>query len=144
MASLTPLLANFGANELQLLSSYGDSRDYEAGEVLIREGDENEHLFLILRGRIEVLHDVDGVDKQVAVLEGGDSLGEVSVFDPGPASATVRAMTAAEVWLISKDHLDELHAANPKVAYRLLSRITTCLSKRLRQMNDRVVDLVNR
>jgi CRP/FNR family transcriptional regulator, cyclic AMP receptor protein len=144
MASLTPLLANFGANELQLLSSYGDSRDYEAGEVLIREGDENEHLFLILRGRIEVLHDVDGVDKQVTVLEGGDSLGEVSVFDPGPASATVRAMTAAEVWLISKDHLDELHAANPKVAYRLLSRITTCLSKRLRQMNDRVVDLVNR
>ena len=120
MASLTPLLANFGANELQLLSSYGDSRDYEAGEVLIREGDENEHLFLILRGRIEVLHDVDGVDKQVTVLEGGDSLGEVSVFDPGPASATVRAMTAAEVWLISKDHLDELHAANPKVRGRAI------------------------
>ncbi|MCX6853295.1 MAG: cyclic nucleotide-binding domain-containing protein [Verrucomicrobia bacterium] len=144
MASLTPLLANFNANELQLLSSYGDSRAYEPEDVLIREGDDNDHLFLILRGQIEVLHDVDGVDKRVAVLEGGDSLGEVSVFDPGPASATVRAVTAAEVWLITKDNLDELHAANPKVAYRLLSRITTCLSKRLRQMNDRVVDLVNR
>jgi CRP/FNR family transcriptional regulator, cyclic AMP receptor protein len=144
MASLTPLLANFGANELQLLSTYGDSRAYEAGETLISEGEENEHLFLILRGQIEVLHDVDGIDKQVTILHGGDSLGEVSVFDPGPASATVRAMTAAEVYLISKSSLDELHAANPKVAYRLLSRITTCLSKRLRQMNDRVVDLVNR
>lgn len=144
MASLTPLLANFGANELQLLSSYGDSRTYEADEVLIREGEENEHLCLILRGQIEVLHEVDGVDKRVALLEGGDSIGEVSVFDPGPASATVRAVNHTEVWLISKESLESLHAASPKVAYRLLSRIATCLSKRLRQMNDRVVDLVNR
>lgn len=37
MASLTPLLASFGANELQFLSSYGDSRIYEADEMLIRE-----------------------------------------------------------------------------------------------------------
>jgi CRP-like cAMP-binding protein len=80
----------------------------------------------------------------VALLEGGDSIGEVSVFDPGPASATVRALNHTEVWLISKDSLESLHAANPKVAYRLLSRIATCLSKRWRQMNDRVVDLVNR
>lgn len=144
MASLTPLLANFGTNELQLLSSYGDSRTYEADEFLIREGEENEYLCLILRGQIEVLHEVDGVDKRVALLEGGDSIGEVSVFDPGPASATVRALNHTEVWLISKDSLESLHAASPKVAYRLLSRIATCLSKRLRQMNDRVVDLVNR
>jgi hypothetical protein len=48
------------------------------------------------------------------------------------------------VWLITSEGLDRLHSANPKVAYRLLSRITTCLSKRLRKMNDRVVDLANR
>ena len=144
MPSLTPLLANFSANELQLLSSFGDSRAYEPDEVLIHQGDDNDHLYLLLKGKLEVLQDMDGVNKRVAILEGGDSLGEVSVFDPGPASATVRAMDEAEVWLITKDSLDRLHSANPKVAYRLLSRITTCLSKRLRQMNDKVVDLVNR
>jgi CRP-like cAMP-binding protein len=78
------------------------------------------------------------------VLEAGDSIGEVSVFDPGPASATVRAGTEAEVWLITRDSMDRLHAANPKVAYRLLSRIATCLSKRLREMNDKLFDYVNR
>ena len=143
MPSLTPLLANFNASELGLLSSFGDSRVYVPEEVVIREGDDNDHLYLVLKGKLEVLQDVDGYDKRVALLEAGDSLGEVSVFDPGPASATVRAVNEAEVWLITSDSLERLHAASPKVAYRLLSRITTCLSRRLRLMNDKVVDLVN-
>ncbi|MEZ5386755.1 MAG: cyclic nucleotide-binding domain-containing protein [Prosthecobacter sp.] len=144
MPSLTPLLANFNANELQLLSSFGDSRSFEAEEIVIRQGDENDHLYLVLKGRLEVLQEVDGADKVVAILEAGDSLGEVSIFDPGPASATVRAGTDSEVWLITQNSLDRLHGANPKVAYRLLTRITTCLSKRMRDMNDKLVDLANR
>lgn len=144
MASLTPLLATFNANELSLLSSFGDSRSYQADDIVIREGDENDHLYLLLKGKLEVLQTYDGQTKPVAILEAGDSLGEVSVFDPGPASATVRAVSEAEVWLISRSSLDRLHAANPKVAYRLLSRITTCLSKRMRNMNDQLVDLANR
>jgi CRP/FNR family cyclic AMP-dependent transcriptional regulator len=138
MPSLTPLLANFNASELSLLSSFGDSRVYEAEEIVIREGDDNDHLFLVLKGKLEVLQNVDGFDKRVALLEVGDSMGEVSVFDPGPASATVRAVDEAEVWMITSDSLERLHAANPKVAYRLLSRIATCLSKRLRLMNEKV------
>jgi CRP/FNR family cyclic AMP-dependent transcriptional regulator len=143
MPSLTPLLANFGANELQLLSSYGDSRSYQADDIVIRQGEDNDILFLVLKGKLEVIQD-DMNSKPVAVLEAGDSIGEVSVFDPGPASATVRAGTEAEVWLITRDSMDRLHAANPKVAYRLLSRIATCLSKRLREMNDKLFDYVNR
>ncbi|MHB1082116.1 MAG: cyclic nucleotide-binding domain-containing protein [Prosthecobacter sp.] len=144
MPSLTPLLANFNANELTLLSSFGDSRSYQPGDVVIRQGDENDHLYLVLKGKLEVLQEVDDVDQVVAVLEAGDSLGEVSIFDPGPASATVRAGSEAEVWLITRDSLERLHTASPKVAYRLLTRITTCLSKRMRDMNDKLVDLANR
>ena len=144
MPSLTPLLANFTPEELSLLSSFGDSRSYQSDEVVIRQGDENDHLYLVLKGKLDVFQDIEGMNKKVAYLESGDSLGEVSVFDPGPASATVTAATETEVWLITRNSLDRLHSANPKVAYRLLSRITTCLSKRLRQMNDKVVDLVNR
>ncbi|WP_395735990.1 Crp/Fnr family transcriptional regulator [Prosthecobacter sp.] len=144
MPSLTPLLANFKANELTLLSSFGDSRSYQKDDVVISQGDDNDHLYLVLKGKLEVLQEVDGADQVVATLEAGDSMGEVSIFDPGPASATVRAGSETEVWLIKRDSLDSLHSANPKVAYRLLSRITTCLSKRLRDMNDRLVDLANR
>ncbi len=144
MPSLTPLLANFSAQELQQLSSFGDSRTFEQDEVVIRHGDENDHLYLVLKGRLEVFQNVDGRELSVAELEAGDSLGEVSVFDPGPASALVKAVVESEVWLITRDSLDNLFAANPKVAYRLVSRIATCLSKRLREMNDKLVDMANR
>ena len=144
MPSLTPLLANFNANELTLLSSFGDTRSYQPGDVVIRQGDENDYLYLVLKGKLEVLQEVDDVDQVVAELEAGDSLGEVSIFDPGPASATVRAGSDSEVWLITRESLERLHSANPKVAYRLLTRITTCLSKRMRDMNDKLVDLANR
>ncbi|MBK8041104.1 MAG: cyclic nucleotide-binding domain-containing protein [Verrucomicrobiaceae bacterium] len=144
MPSLTPLLANFSAQELQQLASFGDSRTFQADDVVIRQGEDNDHLYLVLKGRLEVFQGVEGPDLSVAVLEAGDSLGEVSVFDPGPASALVKAMVESEVWLITRDSLDNLFAANPKVAYRLVSRIATCLSKRLREMNDKLVDLANR
>jgi CRP/FNR family cyclic AMP-dependent transcriptional regulator len=144
MPSLTPLLANFSAQELQQLATFGDSRTYQADDVVIRQGEDNDHLYLVLKGRLEVFQDIEGPDLSVAVLEAGDSLGEVSVFDPGPASALVKAMVESEVWLITRDSLDNLFAANPKVAYRLVSRIATCLSKRLRQMNDKLTDLANR
>lgn len=144
MPSLTPLLANFSAQELQQLASFGDSRTFQPGDIVIRQGDDNDHLYLVLKGRLEVFQDVEGPDLSVAVLEAGDSLGEVSVFDPGPASALVKSVAESEVWLITRDSLDNLFAANPKVAYRLVSRIATCLSKRLRQMNDRFADMANR
>jgi len=144
MASLTPLLANFSPHELQQLSTFGTSRNYEPGDIVIKQGDENDNLYLLLKGRLEVLQDVDDQDIRVAVLEAGDSLGEVSVFDPGPASALVRAVNEAEVWLITRDSLDRLFVANPKVAYRLVSRIATCLSKRLREMNDKLADFSSR
>jgi len=144
MPSLTPLLANFSAQELQQLATFGDSRTYQADDVVIRQGDDNDHLYLVLKGRLEVFQDIEGPDLSVAILEAGDSLGEVSVFDPGPASALVKAVVESEVWLITRDSLDNLFAANPKVAYRLVSRIATCLSKRLRQMNDKLTDLANR
>ena len=57
MPSLTPLLANFGANELQLLSSYGDSRSYQADDIVIRQGEDNDILFLVLKGKLEVIQD---------------------------------------------------------------------------------------
>lgn len=144
MPSLTPLLANFSAQELQQLATFGDSRTYQADDIVIRQGEDNDHLYLVLKGRLEVFQGVEGPDLCVAVLESGDSLGEVSVFDPGPASALVKAVVESEVWLITRDSLDNLFAANPKVAYRLVSRIATCLSKRLREMNDKLVDLANR
>ena len=140
MASLSPLLANFAPEDVAQLSTFGESRCYSAGEKIIAEGDDNGYLYLVLKGKLEVSKATDGGSQFIAEITTSGSLGEMSVFDPGPASATVKAIGEVEVWRITRDSLDRLHDARPKVAYRLVSRICACLANRLRSLSQRFVD----
>jgi CRP/FNR family transcriptional regulator, cyclic AMP receptor protein len=141
MASLSPLLANFAPEDIAQLSTFGEARNYSAGDEILVEGDHNEHLYLVLKGKIDVLKASDTGPHTIAEISTNGSLGEMSVFDPGPVSATVRAQTEVEVWRITQSSLDRLHEVRPKVAYRLVTRICTCLAQRLRKLNQRVVDI---
>ena len=140
MASLSPLLASFAPEDVAQLSTFGESRSYVAGETVLKEGDENSFLYLVLRGKLEVLKESDDGPQHIAEISITGSLGEMSVFDPGPASATVKAIGDVEVWRISQSSLDRLHDVRPKVAYKLVTRICSCLAVRLRRLNQRFVD----
>ena len=141
MASLSPLLHNFSADDIAQLSTFGESRHYNAGDTLIEEGADNRHLCLILRGSVEVLKKTERGVRRLAEIGVTGSLGEMSVFDPGPSSATVRAVTDVEVWLTTQDQLDRMHEIRPKVAYRLVCRISQVLSQRLRKLNEQIADV---
>ena len=141
MASLSPLLNNFSPEDVAQLSTFGDAHEYVAGDVLLKEGEDNSYLYLVLRGKLEVSKHGDSGPEVIAEVGVTGSLGEMSVFDPGPASATVKALTNVEVWRISQNSLDRLFDVRPKVAYRLVCRICACLAHRLRALNQRFVDI---
>jgi|GEM_PF-302939 len=137
---LSPLLANFTAEDVAQLSTFGDSHHYTPGETILTEGEDNRYLYLVLRGKLEVMKEGDSGNQTIAEVTVSGSLGEMSVFDPGPASATVKAVGDVEVWRISQSSLDRLFEVRPKVAYRLVCRICTCLAQRLRALNQKFVD----
>ena len=141
MPSLSPLLSNFTPEDLAQLSSFGESRSYTKGDVIIREGEPNGHLYLVLKGKMEVMKAGDSGPQRIAEIGTSGSLGEMSIFDPGPASATVQAAGEVEVWRISAANLDRLHESRPKVAFRLVSRISACLARRLRDLNQKLLDV---
>ena len=141
MASLSPLLHNFAADDIAQLSTFGESRHYNAGDTLIEEGSDNRHLCLILRGSVEVLKKTERGNQRLAEVGTTGALGEMSIFDPGPSSATVRALTDVEVWLTTQDQLDRMHEIRPKVAYRLVCRICQVLAQRLRSLNEKMADM---
>src|SRR4051812_5596661 len=141
MASLSPLLHNFSADDITQLSNFGESRSYTAGETIISEGDPNQFLYLLLSGKVEVYKKGERGAQALAEVTTTGSLGEMSMFDPGPSSATVRAVTDVEVWRTSQDHLDRMHESRPKVAFRLVSRICQVLAHRLRTLNEKFVDI---
>ena len=79
-----------------LRSSMTDSR-LRRGEVLFHEGDSGDKLYVVLDGKVKLGRtSSDGRENLLAILGPGQMFGELSLFDPGPRSATVTAVTVAE------------------------------------------------
>ena len=109
------------------------------GEVLFREGDSGDKLFIVTEGKVKLgKSSSDGRENLLAILGPGQMFGELSLFDPGPRSATVTAVTDCVMQSLSHDELLEWLTGRPGVARGLLAQ----LGSRLRKANDVVADLV--
>ena len=132
--SLSPLFENLPYRLIEAAIDGCPVRRLAAGEVLLESGRKNETMYLVLSGRLDVrLAEEDAADT-IPIGPGG-TLGEMSIIDEQPVSATVSAGEAAEVVTIpARVFWDELLQV-PGFA-RNLARV---LSSRMRASNDRVV-----
>lgn len=111
----------------------------ERGETLFTEGDAGSALFVVTDGKVKLGRtSPDGRESLLAILGPGQVFGELSLLDPGPRSATVSAVTDAELSSLSHDALMPLLAEHPSVARAMLNQ----LAGRLRRTNEVVGDLV--
>ncbi|GAA1931619.1 Crp/Fnr family transcriptional regulator [Nocardioides marmoribigeumensis] len=109
------------------------------GEVLFHEGDTGDKLYIVAEGKVKLGRtSSDGRENLLAILGPGQMFGELSLFDPGPRSATVTAVTDVAFYSLSHDDLLRWLDGRPDVANGLLSQ----LASRLRRANDVVSDLV--
>ena len=109
------------------------------GDVLFHEGDSGDRLYIVLDGKIKLGRtSSDGRENLLAILGPGQMFGELSLFDPGPRSATVTAVTDASFASLSHEDLLKWLEGRPQVARGLLSQIAS----RLRKANDVNADLV--
>lgn len=109
------------------------------GALIFSEGDAGGQLHVILAGKVKISRAaVDGRENLLAVLGPGDLFGELSLFNPGPRTATATAITDAQLATFSHDDLRPVIIEQPEVAAELLR----VLAERLRQTNDAMADLV--
>ena len=121
-----------------LRSSMAESR-LRRGDVLFHEGDSGDKLYIVLDGKVKLGRtSSDGRENLLAILGPGQMFGELSLFDPGPRSATVTAVTDASFASLSHEDLLRWLEGRPIVARGLLAQ----LAGRLRKANDVVADLV--
>jgi CRP/FNR family cyclic AMP-dependent transcriptional regulator len=126
------------ASAVSLRSSM-DSVRISKGNILFAEGDEGDHLYVILEGKLKLgTSSGDGRENLLSILGPGEMFGELSLFDPGPRTSTATAVTDAKLLTLSHDKLIPWLRQNPDVALHLLAR----LSQRLRRTNEAVGDLV--
>lgn len=105
---------------------------YKDKEVIVRQGDAGDCMFIVQSGHVEVLMEDAGKETILSVMGNGDIFGEMSLFDRAPRSATVRAQGEARVLTIDKrTFLRRVHE-DPSLAFRILEK----MSRRIRSLNE--------
>ena len=101
-----PLFAGFGPSEFESLEKCLVRRRYPGGQTLFHMGDEGGSLHLIERGRVKItIPSSSGEELILAILGAGDLLGELSLFDGKPRSATVQALEETETLCLHREDL---------------------------------------
>ncbi len=125
------LLKNCSEQELKLLTEQFPTVSIPGGGILCQAGEKNHNLYLILSGRLRI-HLANDRTNPVAVLEAGESIGEITIIDKQPSSATIIADCDTDVLLITEYQAWHLFETHPVIAVNLLQ----LLSKRLQQGNS--------
>jgi len=108
------------------------------GDVIMTEGEEAGELFVVIEGRIQIekRHGEDSTIKIAQSEQRGMMLGEMSLVDMKPRSATVRADSDLKMVRFSRESLADIFDKDPKVLATISLNIARTLSDRLRHSND--------
>ncbi len=129
------LLANLKDGELQAVSRRINIRRYEKDDTVLVQNMPNNHIFMILSGKLKASQTThDGKEIILSTYQAGEYLGEMSVIEDKPASATVTAMEKSSVALLSKETFYNLLPEQKGVILGLLE----VLCSRIRTSNEKI------
>ena len=135
----SPLFAALDDEARDALRRTMDEVSLPRGATLFGEGDPGDRLYVVTQGKIKLGRTAaDGRENLLAVMGPGEMFGELSLFDPGPRTATATAITETTLSGLGHDDLQPLLTQRPEVAGRLLA----ALARRLRRTNEAMADLV--
>jgi len=130
------ILAFMDDESREQFATYGNQASTAPGQVIIREGDANTNLYIVLSGSFSISTQATGREVQLDTLGEGDCIGEVAVFQPGVASATVTSVEAGQLWFIDVEHLQQFLLEWPHSGCAAVLGINTILSRRLKRANS--------
>lgn len=112
------------------------------GDVIMTEGEEGGELFVVIEGKVQIEKRA-GEDSTIKIAQSeqrGMMLGEMSLVDMKPRSATVRADSDLKIVSIGRESLADIFDRDPKVLATISLNIARALSDRLRRSNDILTD----
>ena len=112
-------------------------RRFRRGELVVEQGRKSNALFILLNGRARVLtSDSRGREVILAVLESGDYVGEMSLIDNQPHSATVRAEVQTDMLILGRAEFARCLPENSSLSYAIMRGLVTRLRSADRQIES--------
>ncbi len=119
-------------------------RLYRDKEILCREGDAGDQMFVIQSGTVEVITSNGGRETPLARLNEGSIIGEIAIFEKVPRSATVRAVGEVRALTVDRKNLLRRVSEDPTLALRVIRNLSSRvrdLSAKVRELTDELAPL---
>jgi CRP-like cAMP-binding protein len=136
------LFTGFKEEELATLLSLSDIQIFQPGERIVTEDETGLCMYVLLGGKVRIHSRAGDHEVELAILDQGDFFGELSLVDDGPRSATVDALDRVQVLRITRMVVGVLAGVQPSAAIHLLAAIGRSLVNRLRDGNQKYLDLI--
>ncbi|HZP85672.1 MAG TPA: cyclic nucleotide-binding domain-containing protein [Burkholderiales bacterium] len=145
MVGHTRFFDDLQAEDLGQLVAFMHAYRAQPGETLIREGDIDDYMLLIIRGKVDIVKtDKRGVRQPMTSAGPGTVLGEMSMIDGEPRFASCIAAETTVFATLSRDAMVRIVLEAPGLGAKLLIKLVTLLSTRLRQTSATLLHYMER
>lgn len=141
MIEAVPMFSELSRPDVQLLAAYVRAYEAKKGVTVFKEGDKGMFMCVVLSGRVDILKESqEHEQKKVATVRPGKSMGEMSLLDELPYSATAIAEDDTQLLLLTRMSFERLGSEQPVLCNILLRQIARLMSLRLRQTTGILLD----
>jgi CRP-like cAMP-binding protein len=104
------------------------ARDFQPGDVLFREGEAGEHLFLIQSGRVRLSKQIDGREQALGEFADGELVGDVAIINAASRHATATVTEPTRCLVLDGSQLELMVTENAELAVRVIKSLATRLA----------------
>jgi diguanylate cyclase (GGDEF)-like protein len=129
--------------DLDRISAEMTQREYKAGEMVFREGDPGDELFIVIKGAVAIfVTDQEGKEVVLAEVRAGSYFGEMSIIDQSPRSAACRVLEDGVFLAFHADSFRRISHTMPVSAVRIMNLMLTIIVERLMKTGAFVTQMV--
>ncbi len=129
------LFESLSVGELAAIGSIAEEVEFPVGEVIIKEGDAGDMLFLIVSGEVSVIKDMDGLNEfEIDRMTDGKYFGEMALFEDTVRSVSIRTEKPSAFMVLHKQEFKEIVREYPQIALE----ICKALSGRIRRLHKKI------
>ncbi len=131
------------ADDVNALITVMGVQEFEDGDVLVKEGEADHTLFVLIEGAITVNSKISGKETKVYTMKIGECAGTRAFVDLAPRQATLKALGKTTVYTLEPEDFEKLLDSNPKVVYKFMRGLFRLTHKNLMRMNQESQQLSN-
>jgi CRP-like cAMP-binding protein len=140
----SPIGQELSDEQCTALSKVVSAHGLENGMFLLEEGHQDDAIYIITKGTLEVVKPAAGGDwVTLHILRPGDMAGALGFIDGVEHSAAIRAMNNTEVFSFTRQELEAFLARDPDLVYKVMRAIVRTVHGILRRMNTQFVEMSN-